>query len=110
MGEPGSVKVWILLGSISLAVLLAACFNYVNFTTARYLKRAREAGILPDSESDVAVFRINSRLAEKYPALKEQLEKYPFILHTTAVSLRFVDEHFAAVHEKSQGQKPSLFC
>jgi len=35
----------IILGSIALAILLSACFNYTNLSIARALRRAKEIGI-----------------------------------------------------------------
>lgn len=41
----GNLKTLYLLGLIALMVLLIAGINYVNYTTARFSKRAREVGI-----------------------------------------------------------------
>ena len=35
----------IILGSISLFILILACINFVNLTTERAMKRAREIGV-----------------------------------------------------------------
>lgn len=44
--NPGSSLTYILvLGSISLFILILACINFVNLTTARAVKRAREIGV-----------------------------------------------------------------
>jgi putative ABC transport system permease protein len=40
----GSTVVWI-LGSLSLVVILSACFNYTNLSVARSFRRSREVGI-----------------------------------------------------------------
>ena len=40
-----SVTYIIILGSISLFILILACINFVNLTTARAMKRAREIGV-----------------------------------------------------------------
>lgn len=43
--RPGDIRQVRLLGALALAVLLLACFNYVNMTTARSQQRFREVGI-----------------------------------------------------------------
>lgn len=44
--EPnGNRSTIFMLGSIALLVLLIACFNYINYATARFVKRAREVSI-----------------------------------------------------------------
>ena len=40
-----SVTYMLILGSISLFILILACINFVNLTTARAVKRAREIGV-----------------------------------------------------------------
>ncbi len=40
-----SISYIIILGSISLFILILACINFVNLTTARAVKRAREIGV-----------------------------------------------------------------
>ncbi|MCD4795582.1 MAG: ABC transporter permease, partial [Candidatus Cloacimonetes bacterium] len=40
-----SVTYIIILGSISIFILILACINFVNLTTARAVKRAREIGV-----------------------------------------------------------------
>jgi len=40
-----SVSYILILGSISLFILILACINFVNLTTARAVKRAREIGV-----------------------------------------------------------------
>ncbi len=40
-----SIRYIMILGSISLFILLLACINFINLTTARAIKRAREIGV-----------------------------------------------------------------
>jgi putative ABC transport system permease protein len=43
--EPGDARLVFLFASIAVLVLIIACVNYINLTTARSLKRAKEVGL-----------------------------------------------------------------
>jgi putative ABC transport system permease protein len=45
MGTPGDIDNVVLFSGIALLVLLIACFNFINLSTARSAGRAREVGI-----------------------------------------------------------------
>lgn len=46
IGPNGDIRTVYLFSTIALFILLIACLNYINLTTARYLKRARTVGLL----------------------------------------------------------------
>lgn len=43
--RPGSVRTLSVVGAIGLIILLIACINFTNLSTARFTRRAREAGM-----------------------------------------------------------------
>ncbi len=45
IGIPGDIRYIYLLAAISILILLIASFNYINLTTARYSRRAKEVGL-----------------------------------------------------------------
>jgi putative ABC transport system permease protein len=45
LGTTSDIKIIYILGSIGLAILIIACFNYINMATARASNRIREIGI-----------------------------------------------------------------
>jgi len=45
LGSPGSVRVIYIFSAIAFIIILIACFNYINLTTAKSSVRAREIGI-----------------------------------------------------------------
>ncbi|MCX6584345.1 MAG: ABC transporter permease [Candidatus Aminicenantes bacterium] len=46
IGPNGDIRTVYLYSAIALFILLIACLNYINLTTARYLKRTRTVGLL----------------------------------------------------------------
>jgi putative ABC transport system permease protein len=45
LGEPGDIKVVYIFSAIALFILLIACVNFMNLSTARSSNRAREVGV-----------------------------------------------------------------
>ena len=45
LGEPGNSKVIYALISIAVIILIIACVNFINLTTARFTNRAKEVGL-----------------------------------------------------------------
>jgi putative ABC transport system permease protein len=67
--KQGNIKYLYLLSSIALVILLLACINYMNLTTAQAISRAREVGVRRVMEAGKASIR------------------YQFLIETTIISL-----------------------
>jgi putative ABC transport system permease protein len=45
MGEPGSMAAVLSLGTVAFGIVLIACFNFMNLSTARSVLRGKEVGV-----------------------------------------------------------------